>query len=467
MTPEVNQLIALSREAWLPAIYCPNSLRQSPDADLPSLALVQVRGLPGSYGAFRHIQHAFEYPEALPAWFSCRISTAIDFLPPADRPRFELLQLQYRARGLQTLRKAIDEMHRTGSPPTISLILQILYLFEGDCVGYQAIAAQAHAVVLPWIEQASMDQASAILLTINAMFNDTEMACKVLRKTFLDFEYWLASRLKDFWTYSGSFLPPAPTFIVGQLHESIVQADIVVYNAMVRLRRTLHIRDTVDPVVMHAPEESMIGDLKYSWMATTSLHDIGMLINRAIDLASFGDTENRSNEVTSERYMGAALAFTTLYNIRKYMHESSFNGVDLRESPLIVPRLEQILRQLLSTATAEKRSVWQEPLFWMYFTGAWHGQKVLLQAKRNAFANFRPSAKPAFFDPTWFNTQLAVQAAALGLKKWVDARRLLSRFAFSDIIRPHPRRWYEDVVNGVWMVAIVAVQPIGGLSSPP
>ena len=448
-------------------------------------------------GVSRNMHHGFAYPETIFAWITSLLPYMIDMLPRATQPCYELLLLRFRTRSLHVLRKAIESHCNTNySSPTVPLILQILYLFRSDCTRQQLVAAQAHAVVLPWIERATgIDPSMSTHLLITAMFHDTEMACKAVQRTLLDFEFWLAKMLKGFWAYTESFLAPAPDHIVNGLNPYLTDGDAVVFGAMIRLRRYLYIRDSQGALGMHPPDKYIIADLQWAWSASTTLHDIGLLLNHALNLieASKARIEQKTranaeieNELLTKRShsqweqqnldLRLATTFATLYSVRKYLHEGNCNGVDLREAPLIMVELERVLRRMLLGPGLDHPERPQEEcelLFWIFFTGAWHGQKMrtlAIRRRRNnelsgeptpalgptsrsapsVSSSSGPSTNISDFNLTvFFDAQISRLASHLSLTTWPTARALLkSRFVFSyEVARLHPKTWYEELVK--------------------
>lgn len=303
-------------------------------------------------------------------------------------------------------------------------------------------------------------------MKLTKKFNDTELACKVFRKTALDYDIWCTSRLDSFWSYAISFVPP-PSFII----ENSLHPDIACLNgdniqeALRRLRWALYLRDTLGPLGMHLPE---VGDLVYNWIISRTMHDIGLLINQAIDLISATKATSAITQdptlrcvILDNRELHAAVTLTTLYSLRKYLHDCSFNGIDVRSAPLIIPELKNSLSRFVlhgaaMTLTSPQNSGVYEILFWMYFTGVWQGQKQRCHSKSNTTCTFyqttslhQPDEKCPRHNSTilWFNAQLAMQARMLRRLHWPQARQLLVQFVYSDIMRPHPSTWYERIVG--------------------
>jgi hypothetical protein len=162
----MNRIIAFTRDAYLPSVYIPNFIREDPEADPPSQKLIATKALAGSLGVWRDLALGFSSPEVFEAWICTHASALSESLTGQEALRFEKLALQYRMRSIRSLRRAIGLKQETRAAPTLSLILQIMYLFRAECIHDGRIGAQVHAVVLPWIEEANMSEEHAINLLI-------------------------------------------------------------------------------------------------------------------------------------------------------------------------------------------------------------------------------------------------------------------------------------------------------------
>ena len=168
MTPSINWVLKLYQNTYLPALYIPTWLRDSSDGSLPSEALVKNGSLAGSKTCERAIELGFRYPECVPSWFFLMLTTMREVLLGVDAAQFQMLMLQYRTRSLQILRKTIAEKQQ-GGKPTVPMILQILWLFGAECMINESMAAEAHAVVVPWIDQIQLDPEVSIASMVTAM----------------------------------------------------------------------------------------------------------------------------------------------------------------------------------------------------------------------------------------------------------------------------------------------------------
>src|SRR6202007_2590882 len=122
------------------------------------------------------------------------------------------------------------------------------------------------------------------------------------------------------------------------------------------------------------------------WMATTTMHDIGLLIGHALNIV-------QSNDVASpQQALRAATTLAALYSVRKYLHEARFNGVDVRDAPLLMPEAQRVIGPFIDTLSQDDDN--REVLFWICFTVVWHEQQVRRNSKMK---NAGPLVTPTRF----------------------------------------------------------------------
>ena len=308
--------------------------------------------------------------------------------------------------------------------------MQALHLLTAELLYGEKANAQAHLIILSWIEQLDIDLETRVHLMLNLVYSDCEMACKTMKTTVLDLDVWLPSKLGMFWAYSETFLPLTPPSVHQNMHPSLNKDDLI-HDVTLRLRRFLAVRECMDAMDMHRPSDAQAGHLRFTHMATTSCWDIGRLLNRVFEIDSnYRDSWRDAFDM--------AMALTLLCSLRKCCHTAEYDGMDFREAPLVIRKLEWAVQELMALSTVEERFEIREELFWIFFTCAWHGEK----GKRMRGPSF-------VLDTRNFNVRLALQAYGMGLTKWTDARELVSRFVFSDMLLPHPSGWYEKLIRKV------------------
>jgi hypothetical protein len=158
ITPFVSYVLRVAQEQYLPAIYMPTSLRQSPDGEVASLQVAKRQGVISSGACERIITLASSYNEVLPAWILMNVCPMQDFFPPASSRQFELFILQCRQASLKTIRRAIEQTVILGKPPSIEVVLGMQWLFSAESMLGNPDGAQPHAEFLTWLEDVHVDQ---------------------------------------------------------------------------------------------------------------------------------------------------------------------------------------------------------------------------------------------------------------------------------------------------------------------
>ena len=433
VTPTVNRVISLARDCYLPALYIPRFLRKTMDGELPASRDIRTERLLGARSVWRNFEVGFSTPETAVAWISSHTTEISRLLSDHERPEFDLAALKIRTQALCTLRAAVAR--EAGGYPSMAVVQQIMWLFRSECVEGRVEGAQTHANIIRYVGEAVQDPEAMTSLFIIAMYNDAELACSRFQKTLLDFDTWLPSRMNAFWSRADPMILPRLPTSCGDLHESI--KDVTIRGICTHIKRSLAVQDL--SLNMETVGEKAYGDMVFQWMGSHMQHDIGVLINYAVDLLQL-ELEDH-NEMRAERYLTAALALTTLYWLRKYTQEATLNGVDLRDaSHVLVPRLQQALELFDCNASILEKQTYGDALFWMYFTGA-HWEQA-----REDLARRRAVPLPPDSD-YWFSRKLAEHAYRLGLTQRSKVRELLQQFIFNDIMNPHPSQWYLPVIH--------------------
>jgi hypothetical protein len=265
----------------------------------------------------------------------------------------------------------------------------------------------------------------------------------------MDYDKKVRPRLQDFWDYAQSFLPPRPASVLDDLHPSIAQNEGTLKETLIHFRRTLITRDELGPIGLGQYGDQAAVDIQLGFYASLGSFDEGLLLNEAV--AQSAAVAERLHDISCSFLLDTAMKWATLFSARKYLHESTLNGLDLNEAPGLGSELAKATRTLLAYASKDDLHESREVLFWLFFTGSWRGQKLMAE---RAYTGGQYTAALLAFDSDpdattrWFDERLAEQAATLGLQRWSDAEALLRRFIYSNCIRPCPSTWYEKVVNG-------------------
>ena len=239
---------------------------------------------------------------------------------------------------------------------------------------------------------------------------------------------------KSIWSYAESLLPPHE---LENPHLCIFNP--LLQNSLLRLRKWLIWADSLrsnGPV----PDKSQ-NDLTHLWAYSRAVKDCTDLLKHFIYLPNMPPpaclTRNHEAKMTLE----AAMTLTLFCTIRKYVHFAPLGDTDIElrdASYMIAPKLHDVIEAALICMTHEERERYAEALFWMYFTGALFEQGPCIYQQQMLEQCFVE-------EKWWFSRRLGQQAKLSELKEWKQARRLLERFAYSDILEPHPEGWWDGL----------------------
>jgi hypothetical protein len=442
ITAPEQQIITFARD-HLSAIYVPDWLRPKVKYLHGSAAMFQMAAYACASTVAADVQLGFRSPTTVQA-FLCRHAAALSkYLPECHERQLQLLSMKYRTKALHTLRKEVEATSIARSRPSMLMILQAELLFGVECAEHMHAAAQVHAKVIPLIETTDEDPEVILRVLRSAMFSDTELACKTMRRTLLDYDKWLPDMFNAFWAAGEALLPALQEHLVKYIHPALSRANNIVFQATVRVRRCVNVHESV--VVGSALLQSSDYSTRYmlyNGMGSRIIHDVGLLINTAVDMIETV-CDGQANAVALEHCVNTALVLATLYSVRKLMLPATLNGTDLRDAPAILAALERQLDEIYELATAVSRYLYREEIYWTLFIRAWHGQQKHQGQKAssgNAWDKFDAC------NEIWY-LRLAEYAEILQLKTWSDAQQLLSRFVPLQFMRPAPATWYEHVVS--------------------
>jgi hypothetical protein len=186
---------------------------------------------------------------------------------------------------------------------------------------------------------------------------------------------------------------------------------------------------------MEDPSEAEKADLIYRWATMITHHYSGRLMNHYLDIMEMV-CDPRSTVMVG-LYFEAAVALMALFCIRNYVQVAIYKRINLRDAGhVIIPRMQELLALFLEMTPPEDLHKYDEVLLWMYFGGTYYQERVRVGIST-------PGLPPC---GSWFGDKLATQAMEMGVFTWDEARRLMKRFAYMDVLDPRPDEWYEQIV---------------------
>ena len=433
ITPQIQRLITFIREKYLATLYIPpmamrmSGLKSFNVQNLNDQSVLGARQLQGD------LDRALGLPRIAPGWLTCHLSGAMQMYPSIVNDDTKLILTHCRAESYRLLRE--DLASEEGLKATnIPLLIQIVYMFKAGLMENHPEDARVHAWALRMIAEIE-DKQLAGTLFLQILHNDVEFSVQNMRPTLLDFSGWVRGKMGPCWAAAEQRLPDVGSGY--QVVHPSVQSSVIC-DVVIRLRRILLMvaAEEARALGVKSPLESGAAYLIYSWGATRSNHDSGMMVNYY--LAFLDESEFGNLEKAGSSYIEAALSLTALYAIRTYIQRAVINSIDMRDvSFVIMPRIKALLQTALQQMTDDEETRYQQALFWIYFSGAHYEESVRKELIH--------SGNPPTED--WFSHMLAASAHNLRVTKWWQALTILSGFVYDDVLRPDPDDWYETVVE--------------------
>ena len=294
------------------------------------------------------------------------------------------------------------------------------------CIENNALAARAHAHALK-ISKLHLNSLSQVPLHLGLMYNDAEYALAQMRRTHLRPEDGVNQSVRHLWSEVEEMLLPIPGW--DRVPECI--ENNVLQMAMSRIRRILMVTDGGWAAYAHHGID--FADKAHGWMATRAAHDKGSLMNRCLDLLEY---KALTDEVTSDgrRYTEVDIALRSCYTIKKSIFVYDVNGIDLTNtSQVVLPRVEEILKRAMLTATTRERVKYEQAWLWICFLGAHHESRVRLGIVKNSL-----------MASGWFQEKMMELKGGMA---WRDVKAVLDKFVYISYLEPEPGSWFLSTIE--------------------
>lgn len=179
-------------------------------------------------------------------------------------------------------------------------------------------------------------------------------------------------------------------------------------------------------------------DLIYSWTSTATGYDIGALVNHFLDLEDCSANVYYARTSEGKRYVEAALTLTTIYIIRKGIHEADVNGVDVRDcSHELITRLIRTLKKCFTVCTMLELVENADALMWVLFWIVHHEERVRLGLVHLQKVNDEDG---------WAEERLVRCINERGILSWCQVQNILEGFAFVGSLKPEAGLWLSTLV---------------------
>ena len=460
ITPVINRIITFARDIYFPSVSAPKYLRNvySPSRRKVEDTQAFRFGLSSSDTAIAHLgTYAAALTRILP------LSARRDIQAACLSVRSQALK-RTRAFIASHCRKSAQKSSKVSDPPStdsnsakppIELVQQVTYLFQAAGESRDWTSAIVHAKVLSLLLPTLTYEPTSIFLYVNAMHSMLELSAFTQTPAVVKVTDWCPEQWAGLWGYVETALLPLP----GQSQKlpGVVAGTELLSTCFLHLKKWFSMADLLRREGQ--PVEKAKSDVLNLWGHTRLVQDCMELIEYLSKASSARDDTCESRTPTSDqcRYvLDTATAIALLLMIRRHVHYAPLGDeeIDLRDaSEVWVPELKKTLSSIECVPTAETIVDKQddsestesedendrELLLWLYFAGAVFEQTQCLYRDR-----VQPRDEQEKF---WFSHRLKQQTEALKVGDWDTAKPVLEKFAFSDILDPHPSTWWNEVMG--------------------
>ncbi|KAJ9612517.1 hypothetical protein H2200_004114 [Cladophialophora chaetospira] len=422
ITPEMHRIIKVAIHSFLPSLYGYSYIKRLstkiPSSVRPDNSVAEL--------VQRNIKQGFAHKSCTSAWICTHTISLLYFHGSQQRRDMQRTSLYLKGHAISTLRQRISKLADLRQIDT-SLVLQLVWVHGIACMERRFDDAKAHAQLLSRVLNVLLDGPLMVEIFLTAMYNDIELAVSQMKRTTLDFEQCFGKKLAAFWQQYASHIPKLRE-IDNCSSSCIVSPNLRAIVA--RLRHFLRMSDSDETI--KTSEHPSTGQIMYAWISSVTQYDSGILLNRYLDLM-----DHQIDSMTlGERYTEAAVTLTLLHLLRKYFHETPLHGIDIRDaSRPIMFALQLTISLAIENSSEAERSANEDAYLWMFFAGAQHE------------VHFESMYTAAVMPPChWYRKMLAKQARRLNVMEWLDSRRVLQHFLYTDHLEPHASKWFESTV---------------------
>ena len=435
ITPSVNRMFTFARDVYFQTLAVAPLLR---------------RILQGEADHARYFSFGQGNADTTAAQVVCYSACLSRFLPNARD--FETEWLPLRIQALRRLRALLSQRTEHSEPAPV-LVRQICYLLQADVEARQLDTATSHAMVLKQLFQFMLPNRVTIPLYFGAIHIGLLLATLRFEPTIINLEDWHPTMWQMSWSQVESVVEglegPSGLFPTEkELHPIIESHFLRGYFCRFRHYQSIVRLDVVDTLDARSK-----GVLLAQWAHTRLTDDAAKLLNRYIVLTTApasSHCEGRLVDTDSLRKLSvstlidATLTLSILCTLWVHFLVARIpeTGIDIRDiSDVLAPKLRETLMALSAHSTSPQLADtgYQEMLFWMLFAGAIFEQSPTIYRRQRLEMEKETSKAQTNtkHHVWWFSSQLAGQARRLGLTRWQNAKNLLERFAYDDLLDPN------------------------------
>lgn len=431
VTPRVNQAVSFVRcyilECWSPSFTFRLGKHGRRSFHDPGLGIVSSIGSSAALWMWREL-----LANTTIFWSAIASSMPLmlQYMPEKSGRDLVEIHLRIKAHSIRQLRNDLQGVDLTVSPK-MSWVWHIITLFNASCIDGDIISAACHAKVLRELfERLPTIASHEVRLVRSLLWSDSTSALFKLRRPVLDYDNWISEMLAPVWLSAQYLLPDDENY---QVVPPYVQSRPLV-EAFSYMRMALHDGQIANR--MWYNRDIREAELIFHMVTTKAEYHIGCLLNLYHDLMGPEKLEGLSE---GQRYTEIALALALLHQIQKSFKDVPTDDTfDRHDSTMaIYPQLKISTERAILYCSQAERTIYEHAHFWVLYIGACCEERISpFHSKRSrASRNNDPSFS------TWFHEQLMKKCQHLGVANWTDARLVLSKFAFDELLTPLPRLW--------------------------
>ena len=420
ITPELNRLIAFTRDVVIPARYMPFAVRKMSGSS----------SRPGTFAnssiirAWTDVSGSL-YDEGIAL---ARLTTYCQIMSIClpDPTQFENLAMEMRTRSIRLLMKKLQKQTASSLTEEMGNLKGHTFgLFDVECHNGNLDAAIVHGTALKKLlhENNKVD----VSMSMRLLYMICHAAASTGQRTLPDVSDWITGRLEGFLTEMFPVLP------FGRPQDDLLHPTIT----SPELRNVFARRRYLGDACIRRSQRDEVGtgndDMAYLYVAVSSLIDMSRLNNMYHDLVEAGMMAgNRS----CETYTQAAMSVALNYLARRMYGDLTINGIDLRDfSAVSETQLKTALRLAFEHSTSEDSLRFAPAYLWILYAGA------LCEHRKEGF---KPSV--ISLGTEWFSPLLARHAQNMGVQTWTHVRRIAEQFLYVNFIEPDGETWFEDLL---------------------
>ena len=435
VTPQVNKVVCFVRDVLIPTTFFTPYFRRCAKGGSSEPTVMRTSRVISSRGAIRDwnlVKSSLHVEVDAVSCIAGLLSLMGQLSPAAEKDHLAALKMQGRAAEL--LRHSLASQSEDDPDAEAQLAMRVFWLFRGECLFGDMKAARVHCEMLRHLLERSLRRGNLNMqLMVSVLFNDIDMASKLMQRTILDLDGWFSSVMTPTWDALDPLMPPVPLEYKDGLDQVISTEPLK--TLFIRTRRLFAVGD--EPFNDQDCTDGSRADMIFIFCVSHSMVDVGIFVNHFLDISQLIDAHNPTDsESLGVLYTEACLNLAALCITRHVGHVAFVNGVDIRDArPTIMQHLRVNMIKVLERCTTRELMYYENAHLWILFIGALTEQQMAMHR--------------VYLRKPWFLSNLVSKARAAGISTWKQLHEKVARFIYSDSVEPHGSTWFEEAMVSV------------------